>query len=366
MAPWSLESIFGIESFSVMSEIGITAKMQYPGWELLLPRQLTGWVPSRPWLSVKPGKAAAVRTRGRRLQTLAAIRIPPSLADDQLAEWVHHLSRSRGPYLVFSPFLRRSLRELLERRGIGYLDSRGHLHLVAPGVLVHMGELAAAPPGRLSGEAALGAHGVRAVQALLDDPGPVSVTALAGRVRLSVAQTHDVLVALERASVVRSSGRGPAKRRTVIDRAQLLDWLAHQPAARRREIGIDAALYARRPEDLWTAVTSSLDRARIRHALTGAAAASLFGVGPTSVTLSRIRVDPAVPLEDAISVIRAQRTDRAPNIRLIRDTGDVGVIGSEIRQGARVSPKVRIYLDCLAERRGEDIAEQYRDAVLRY
>ena len=54
------------------------------------------------------------------------------------------------------------------------------------------------------------------------------------------------------------------------------------------------------------------------------------------------------------------------NVRLMRDTGEVGVIETEIRQGARVAPQARIYLDCLAERRGEDIAEQFRDAVLGY
>jgi hypothetical protein len=62
----------------------------------------------------------------------------------------------------------------------------------------------------------------------------------------------------------------------------------------------------------------------------------------------------------------AEKTERAPNLRVFRDTGEVGVIGSEIRNGARISPKVRIYLDCLAERRGEDIARQFRETVLAY
>lgn len=67
-----------------------------------------------------------------------------------------------------------------------------------------------------------------------------------------------------------------------------------------------------------------------------------------------------------MAAIKAERTDRAPNLRLMRDTGEVGVFGAEIRQGVRVSPKVRVYLDCLSERRGEDIAEQFRETVLGY
>ena len=73
-----------------------------------------------------------------------------------------------------------------------------------------------------------------------------------------------------------------------------------------------------------------------------------------------------MPLERAIAVLGAERTERAPNLRLLRDTGEVGVIETEIRKGARVGPRVRVYLDCLAERRGEDIAEQFRDAALDY
>ena len=70
--------------------------------------------------------------------------------------------------------------------------------------------------------------------------------------------------------------------------------------------------------------------------------------------------------ESLAKALDAERTERGPNLRLIRDTGQVGVLGGEVRGGVRLAPKSRIYLDALSERRGEDVAEQFREVVLGY
>jgi DNA-binding MarR family transcriptional regulator len=347
----------------VASKKNLQPKVASHQWELVLPRQLAGWVRPRSWLSVREGSTAAIRMGHQEKRiTLLEILWQSDEALDQLAR---HL-KPPGPYLVVRAALPAGAREQLEQRGLGYLDAQGHLHLTAPGLLIHLDD----PPPHRERTAreteTLGVHGVRAVQALLEEPGPISLTALSERTRLSKATTYVILHRLERAGLLRSTGAGPVKRRTVTDRGALLDWLVRQPAARRRESSLDAALYARAPEELWRSVTAALDRAQVRHALTGAAAASRFGVGPTSVPLSRIRIDPEVPLEAALTAIGAERTDRAPNLRLVRDTGEVGVIGSELNHEVRLAPRVRVYLDCLAERRGEDIARQFRETVLAY
>lgn len=330
---------------------------------LQLPAALAGWAPVCPGLTVRAGKTAHIRAQDRTFP-IQLFRLPPSPGGELGREIMNRLEEAKSPSIVAGSYLGQRLRETLERRGLGYLDSHGHLHLVAPGVLIHVGPAAAPTGGRSSAPAQLGVHGVRAVQALLDVSEPVSVTALANQVGLSLAQTHVVLRTLEQESLVRSEGRGPAKRRFVTDRTQLLDWLVKQPAGRRRERTLDVALYARRPEELWASVTRLLDKAKVPHAVTGAAAASLFGVGPTNVPLSTVRISADVSLAQAAVALGAEPTSRGPNLRLMRDTGRVGSVGAFLHQHVRVGPKVRIYLDSLFEKRGEDIAEQFREVVL--
>ena len=189
---------------------------------------------------------------------------------------------------------------------------------------------------------------------------------LAKRAAVSLGQAHKLLTQLEGLGLVRSSGKGPGKRRVVKERAALLDWLEQQPSATRWEPSIDVALYARHPEELWSRVSTMLTRAGIAHALTGSAAASLYGVGPTSVPMSLVRISPKIPLEVAAQQLGAERTERGSNLTLLRDTGEVGCWHTETKNGIQTAPGVRIYLDSRSERRGEDIARQFREVVLGY
>jgi hypothetical protein len=302
---------------------------------------------------------------------LELIRIESHADTDQLLE---RLSRQRGPGqpvpLITSSYLRADLREELERRGIGYLDRRGNLHLSSQNGIVHIESGPVAHHGLASGPgpqvAGLGVHGVRAVQALLSDGDDQQVSHLAGVAELSLSRTHSVLRLLESEGLVRVTGKGPATRRHVIDKSRLLDWLAAQSVARRRERQILVALYARTPSEAWSLITQRLDRARIPHGLTGGAAAAALGAGPTSVMVSPVRISPHFSLEDAATALESERTERGANVSLIRDTGMLGSAHTIERDGVRIAPPVRVYLDALSERRGEDIAQNFRERVLGY
>jgi hypothetical protein len=82
--------------------------------------------------------------------------------------------------------------------------------------------------------------------------------------------------------------------------------------------------------------------------------------------VSAVRISPHFTLEDAATALEAEKTERGPNVRLIRDTGMLGSARTVERDRVRIAPFVRVYLDALDERRGEDIAQNFRERVLGY
>lgn len=333
--------------------------------QLGLPPTLARWLPNRPWLNVEVSETPWIQQAGMR-QAIALHRIASSTDDEQLADIARKLTSQRGDCLdvIVSRRLRASARRTLEALGAAYLDGSGTLHLPTERSIVHV-EVEKAP-AREARTPGLGPSGVRAVQLLLDANEPIRLVTLSERAGLSLAQTHAVLRALERAGLVRVTGAGPARRRSVLDRGALLDWIAGQTPARRREPRLDLSVYARRPEDLWKQIADKLGAANMEYAVTGAAAAALYGAGPTAVPLTAVRITPEVELDQIAFLLGAETTDRGANVRLMRDTGRVGTVGSEQLAGVNVAPRVRVYLDALDERRGDDIAQHFREVILGY
>lgn len=334
---------------------------------LHIPKALAHWVIARPWLHVR--YASRARLDGEQWEVPIEIhRVGPFPDTELLVERLRAdvESGATSVPLVASSFIARDLREALEAAGAGYLDGAGRLHLRWRQGLIHLAPEKKAVRQRRTTTRTLGVHGVRAVQAILDHPGDFKVTALASRVGLSASRVHTIFTILEEEGLLRTRGSGPATIREVVDRTRLLEWLAAQPAARRRERHVDATLYGRTPADAWRRAAIALDEAGIRHALTGSAAASVLGAGPTNVPLATLRIDPECSLEEAVAAMRAKTTDRGANLRLLCDTGMVGSFDIVERDRLRLAPPARVYLDVMSERRGEDVAELFREAVLGY
>lgn len=331
-----------------------------------LPLPVAGWVPSRPWLNVEVSELPWIAHAGKR-EALELHRVASTIDAQQLADLASRLLSQPDDRLrvIVSRRLRASARAALEGLGAAYLDGNGFVHLPIRDSVIHI-EIEKRP---LQGEArtpGLGPSGVRAVQVLLESSEPQTLAKISADAALSLAQTHAVLRLLEKAEMVRSTGTGPARRRSIIDRGALLEWIAGQAPARRREPRLDVSLYARRPDDLWKQIAGKLGAADVSYAITGAAAAALHRAGPTAVTLTAVRISPDVSLDQVAAILSAERTDRGANVRLLRDTGRVGTIGAEDMAGVRVAPRVRVYLDALDERRGDDIAQHYREVILGY
>jgi hypothetical protein len=334
--------------------------------ELLLPSRFVRWVPPKPWLQARNSDRALLKLNGREATRLRLLEVPSGMTEEHLDLILPPEEGAEDTLVVVSPLLKQSVRQHLEERNTCYLDSKGHLYLSAPGVLVYLDGSAARPAKKNEGKGRIGVHGVRTIQFLLEQQDPISVSELANHASVSLGQVHKVLTQLEHLGLVRAFGSGPAKRRAVRERTALLDWLEQQPSATRWEPSLNLAFYARRPEELWSQVSTKLKQANIAHALTGAAAASLYGVGPTSVPYSLVRISPDVRLEQAAEQLGAKVTERGANLTLLKDTGMVGSWHAVLKDGVQVAPAARIYLDARSERRGEDIAQQFREVVLGY
>jgi hypothetical protein len=362
----------------------------------MVPQALPDALPELPGLQITTGGLRPYLQAGDRRWRLLVYPRPPD--DSALARAVRSLEEEAKLAgdgvipLVASATLPERLRRELERRGISYVDGGGVLHVVAPGVILHIDQLGARPHKKATGKS-LGATTVRAVQVLLDaDTRPWYVAELAAEANISLGQAHNLWELLQRAGLAATQGSGRGTRRVIRDRRLLLNWLAAQRAARRVHEQMTCALYAPGLAQLCAKATRALDVAGISHAWTAAAAAALQDAGPSTVPRAVLRVAPDYQLADVLKELGAEHTDRGANLVLWRDVGQVGTHGSFRLNEARrptegatsdtkdpgntpnrfqapdvpLAPPVRVYLDLLGDRRGEDTAAHYREAVLGY
>jgi hypothetical protein len=212
---------------------------------------------------------------------------------------------------------------------------------------------------------ALGIVGVRGAQTILGQPERAwGVNDLAREARMSAGQAQNVMKTLEAEALVITEGKGPSRKRRVGDPGRLLDWLSLQKPGRDPRGKLSCSLYGRTPEAVWRAISRRLEGSE--HAITGAAAASILGVGPTSVARTIVRVAGRGPLRLVAEQLEAEPTERGANVVLWSDTGLLGVTGNVAVDRMIVAPNVRVYLDLHAELRGPDLASEFREQVLGY
>ncbi len=269
--------------------------------------------------------------------------------------------------VVVGAVLPKPLRHVLEEQEISYVDGRGGLHLVAPGLLLHVDQKPTNPPRVPVGTInVIGQTSIRALQVMLTEPNREwKLIDLNREGAMSLGQAHKLLSLLDREMLAKATGEGPYKRRTIPQPGLLLDWLVAQPSSRKVYEHLECTLYARSVPDLLGKVSRALDGEKIAYAWTGAAAAAILRAGPTSVPRAALRVDPDCPLPQVLDLLGAEPVDRGANLVLWRDTGRVGIIGAaRSDDGLILASPIRVYLDLLGERRGEDAAAHFREVVI--
>jgi hypothetical protein len=169
---------------------------------------------------------------------------------------------------------------------------------------------------------------------------------------------------LEELNLLAAEGAGPKKRRTLTDKADLLERWAQDAASERTQL-TTAYLQAQGPVDLARRLSERLADAGIEHAVTGACAALLIAPHVTDVRRCEVWIDPAASEGVLLNALGAQRVEKGGNVIVLQAKSDAPLYARQLVKDVHIANPLRIYADLLEDpRRGEEQAEFLRDTVL--
>jgi hypothetical protein len=283
----------------------------------------------------------------------------------QLARSAETLAPAR--LLVVCDEMSSEARRILKDAGVAYVDDRGWAHARFPGFYVHL-EPGRSEPARPQHRPSvrLTGRGAAVGQVLLMEKSKDwSVSELASTTGVSAALAYKVLARLESEGLVAAAGRGPQKRRHVVQEGALLDLIAEE--SRTREVGrFGLHILAPGFEALANRSAKLLEEAGVEHVLTGSGAAAMEAAVVTSVPTVEMWVGAGTTGTQIDGLPGARRADAGANLLLRQSGDDLPLLGRRRLKGQWLANPVRVYLDLRNDpRRGESQARAYREEVLR-
>lgn len=268
----------------------------------------------------------------------------------------------RHPLILIAGETTAEAREILDEKGIGVIDGLGNAHLALPGLLLHIqGDRpwrVKQPATRLRGKA-----GVVAQALLLDHKQPWQIDELAQRADVSVGLVHRIMKRLEDEGVMVAEGTGPQRVRRIPNPAALLDlWAEEVEDKPRRTL---AHLLAQTPRALIEELGANLTRARIDHALTGAAAAMRLAPFVTAVPVAEVWVNATAASEDLYDGAHVDLVTEGHNVVFLQAKDDAPLAFREKVENLWLANRFRIYADLRRDpRRGREQADNFRREVI--
>jgi len=293
----------------------------------------------------------------RRLDVVTAHAVLSQVAEGQ-----------RDRCLVVAETTTAGARDLLEARGIGYIDAAGNASIRMPGLLVRTGAFTASavivPKSRPSIVRLSGKTGLVAQALLLGGEREWTITDLANQAGVSAGLTHRVLGRLETISLVTAEGRGPAKVRRLVAPAALLDLWADEDAEP-KAARLPTYMLSRGGAPAPDLVSRHLSKAGFAHAITGVAAAGHWAPALTATTITQVRVTATAAAEDVLGALNARAVSEGANLLVVQGADDSELRLARQVNGTWFAAATRIYLDALRDpRRGREQAVAFRSAVI--
>jgi hypothetical protein len=273
------------------------------------------------------------------------------------AEQILRLKR-KAPTVVVARRLSPGARNALSRAGVGWIDETGAAEIA-------FGSLVVSRSGHPENvHEARWTPAVLAVAEALLCGKKATVFAMQEATRLSAGGCTYALRILTRFGLLTSkAARGRSSAREVVDRNELLDAYATAAAAMPSPPSVRVGV-------TWRDITSGLsevgtrwDRAGVRWAATGVAAASVIAPYITTVTTADVYVD-ARTIPSMIAAAASVDLQPIEGGRLVlRPFPTVATSAlAEEKSGLRVAPWPRVYVDLRAAGvRGEEAAEHLRE-----
>jgi hypothetical protein len=288
-------------------------------------------------------------------------RVNPATAWQLVHEAAEH---PQTPLLLIARETTADARQILQNHGIAFVDGLRNAHIVLPGLFFHIeGRQPRAPksvvaPTRLRGKAAV------AAQALLLQPNRAwQVHDLAKQARISPALAHRVLARLEAERILAAEGKGPNRVRRVTNQTALLDLYAEEdaPAATRTP----AYLLAQTQQELLTGLATNLERAGIKYAVTGAAAASIVAPFVTAIPITQVWVTTKAGREELCAAAQAKLVSSGANLVFLQAKGDSPLVFREKLKDLWLVNRFQLYADLRRDpRRGQEQADHLRREVI--
>lgn len=294
-------------------------------------------------------------------------RVTNAAAAQQLAAYAK--SRPKGTHLLLAARTTTAeARRVLEDAGVAVIDTAGNIRIELPGLFLWTEgqrnattgrDAAVGPPVKLAGKA-----GVAAQALLLDAGRQWRVRDLAGVAGIAVGLAHRVFTRLEHEDLVEVMGAGPLKTRRLTNPAALLDLWAEEMKDR-GTTQLHAYRLARDPRAQARTLSRLLAKARIDHAVTGAAGAAGLAPFITAIPVTDVWVTETVALDDVAAATGVEPVSEGHNIVLRQAADDTALAFRRQIDDVWVANALRVYRDLRQDpRRGREQAERLREKVI--